>query len=56
MHSAWLRYLTDAQHIPILRYLARELGEYDGRTSPEKYIVDAVADIYIDWRVSRLCL
>ncbi|KAL6238687.1 hypothetical protein BDW75DRAFT_246766 [Aspergillus navahoensis] len=38
------------QHIPTLRYLARELGAYDGETSHEKYIVDAVADIYIDWR------
>ncbi|KAL5359569.1 hypothetical protein BJX96DRAFT_148689 [Aspergillus floccosus] len=38
------------QHIPILRYLARELGAYDGETSYDKYIVDAVADIYIDWR------
>lgn len=40
------------QHIPILRYLARELGEYDGDTSADKYLVDAIADIYIDWRVS----
>ncbi|KAJ5598887.1 glutathione S-transferase [Penicillium lagena] len=38
------------QHIPILRYLARELGSYEGKTSLEKYVVDAVADIYIDWR------
>ncbi|RFU31748.1 hypothetical protein B7463_g4588, partial [Scytalidium lignicola] len=38
------------QHIPILRYLARELGSYDGETSLEKYVVDAVADVYIDWR------
>ncbi|KAL4910385.1 hypothetical protein BDW74DRAFT_51506 [Aspergillus multicolor] len=38
------------QHIPTLRYLARELGAYDGETSFEKYIVDAVADVYIDWR------
>ncbi|KAL4863889.1 hypothetical protein BDV12DRAFT_176968 [Aspergillus spectabilis] len=38
------------QHIPTLRYLARELGAYDGETSYDKYIVDAVADIYIDWR------
>ncbi|GKZ16507.1 hypothetical protein AbraIFM66951_000262 [Aspergillus brasiliensis] len=38
------------QHIPILRYLSRDLGRYDGETSWEKYIVDAVADIYIDWR------
>jgi glutathione S-transferase len=38
------------QHIPILRYLARDLGQYDGETNAEKYAVDAVADIYIDWR------
>lgn len=35
----------------MLRFLARELGSYDGETSAEKYLVDAVADIYIDWRV-----
>ncbi|KGO76967.1 Glutathione S-transferase/chloride channel, C-terminal [Penicillium italicum] len=40
----------DTQHIPILRYLSRELGAYDGTTNWEKYLVDAVADIYIDWR------
>jgi glutathione S-transferase len=39
------------QHLPILRYFAREIGGYDGETNWEKYIVDAVADIYIDWRV-----
>ncbi|KAJ6011975.1 hypothetical protein N7499_013056 [Penicillium canescens] len=38
------------QHIPILRYLARDLGSYDGETNQEKYAVDAVSDIYIDWR------
>ncbi|KAL4807230.1 glutathione S-transferase [Aspergillus unguis] len=38
------------QHIPTLRYLARELGKYDGESSYEKYIVDAVADVYVDWR------
>ncbi|OQD74009.1 hypothetical protein PENDEC_c012G00890 [Penicillium decumbens] len=35
------------QHIPILRYLARDLGSYDGEPNREKYLVDAV---YIDWR------
>lgn len=40
------------QHIPILRYLSREHGGYDGDTSYEKYIVDRVADLYNDWRVS----
>ncbi|KAL2800263.1 hypothetical protein BJX66DRAFT_332406 [Aspergillus keveii] len=38
------------QHLPILRYFAREIGGYDGETNFEKYIVDAVGDIYIDWR------
>ncbi|KAJ6786110.1 hypothetical protein PWT90_02466 [Aphanocladium album] len=38
------------QHIPTLRYLARDLGSYDGTTNEEKYLVDLVADIYIDWR------
>ncbi|KAK7428426.1 hypothetical protein QQZ08_005045 [Neonectria magnoliae] len=38
------------QHIPILRFLSRDLGRYDGETSDEKFVVDAVADIYIDWR------
>ncbi|KAK5995649.1 Glutathione S-transferase P 10-like protein [Cladobotryum mycophilum] len=40
------------QHIPILRYLAQDLGSYDGATPIEKYVVDAVADIYIDWRAA----
>ncbi|KAH8807095.1 putative glutathione S-transferase [Xylogone sp. PMI_703] len=39
-----------SSHIPIPRYLARELGNYDSETSLEKYVVDAVADVYIDWR------
>ncbi|KAJ0421732.1 hypothetical protein BJY00DRAFT_103694 [Aspergillus carlsbadensis] len=39
------------QHLPILRYFAREVGGYDGETNWEKYIVDAVGDIYVDWRV-----
>ncbi|OAQ62447.1 glutathione S-transferase [Pochonia chlamydosporia 170] len=38
------------QHIPTLRYLARELGGYGGESNWEKYVVDAVSDIYIDWR------
>ncbi|KAJ5088914.1 glutathione S-transferase [Penicillium angulare] len=38
------------QHIPILRYLARDLQRYDGGTNWEKYHVDAVSDIYVDWR------
>lgn len=40
------------QHIPTLRFFARELGRYDGETNAEKFLVDAVSDIYIDWRVS----
>lgn len=40
------------QHIPILRFFARELGRYDGQTNAEKFVVDAVSDIYNDWRVS----
>lgn len=39
------------QHLPILRYLARELGKYDGETSFEKYEIDTVADLYNDWGV-----
>ncbi|PHH84220.1 hypothetical protein CDD83_2297 [Cordyceps sp. RAO-2017] len=39
-----------SQHMPTLRYLARELGSYDGESSSEKYTVDTVADLYIDWR------
>ncbi|KIL87172.1 glutathione s-transferase [Fusarium avenaceum] len=41
-----------SQHIPILRYLSREHGGYDGDTSYEKYIVDRVADLYNDWRTA----
>ncbi|KIW12687.1 hypothetical protein PV08_09965 [Exophiala spinifera] len=39
-----------AQHIPILRYLARSRGGYDGSSKYDKWLVDAVSDIYIDWR------
>ncbi|KAE8420245.1 putative glutathione S-transferase [Aspergillus pseudocaelatus] len=35
-------------HLPILTYLARELGEYDGNTNLEKYLLDAVGDVYND--------
>ncbi|KAJ5149867.1 hypothetical protein N7448_001445 [Penicillium atrosanguineum] len=38
------------QHIPTLRYFARDLGSYDGETNKEKYVVDCVSDIYVDWR------
>ncbi|CAG7554631.1 unnamed protein product [Fusarium equiseti] len=37
-------------HIPILRYLSRDLGQYDGQTSEDKYLTDLVSDIYVDWR------
>ena len=33
-------------------YLSRELGAYDGTTNDDKYLVDLVSDIYVDWRVS----
>lgn len=39
----------------MLRYLARRAGGYDRETNYDEYLVDAVSDIYIDWRV-RLCL
>ncbi|KAF5685934.1 tol [Fusarium circinatum] len=38
------------QHIPTLRFLSRDLGKYDGQTNEDKYLVDAVSDIYVDWR------
>ncbi|KAM0550269.1 hypothetical protein ACHAPJ_008939 [Fusarium lateritium] len=38
-------------HIPIIRYLSRDLGKYDGTTNEDKYLVDLVSDIYVDWRV-----
>ncbi|KAJ9613246.1 hypothetical protein H2200_003188 [Cladophialophora chaetospira] len=39
-----------SQHIPILRYLSRSVGSYDGSSSYDKWLVDAVSDIYVDWR------
>ncbi|KAL7921461.1 hypothetical protein ACQKWADRAFT_295848 [Trichoderma austrokoningii] len=39
------------QHLAILRYLSRRAGAYDGETNYEKYVVDALADIYNDWRI-----
>ncbi|PTB66205.1 glutathione S-transferase [Trichoderma citrinoviride] len=44
------------QHIPILRYLARETGRYDGETNHEKFQVDAVADVYNDWRIQWVAM
>lgn len=40
------------QHVAILRYLARKLGKYDGTDNYSQYVVDAVSDLYVDWRVS----
>jgi glutathione S-transferase len=37
-----------------LRYLSRDIGRYDGETNHEKFLVDAVSDVYIDWRVSSI--
>ncbi|KAF5025836.1 hypothetical protein F66182_2058 [Fusarium sp. NRRL 66182] len=37
-------------HIPILRFLSRELDSYDGKTNQDKYLTDLVSDIYVDWR------
>ncbi|RFU75739.1 glutathione s-transferase chloride channel, c-terminal [Trichoderma arundinaceum] len=42
--------VTLNQHIPILRYLSRDIGRYDGETNHEKFQIDAVSDVYIDWR------
>ncbi|KAK0390532.1 hypothetical protein NLU13_0036 [Sarocladium strictum] len=39
-----------SQHVPILRYLSRRAGGYDGETNYEKFIVDAVSDVYVDYR------
>jgi glutathione S-transferase len=41
-----------SQHLPILRYLSRRAGGYDGETNYEKFIVDAVSDVYIDYRAA----
>jgi glutathione S-transferase len=40
------------QHIPIIRYLARRAGGYDGDSNYSKFLVDAVSDVYIDWRAA----
>ncbi|MCJ1308199.1 hypothetical protein MMC25_001852 [Agyrium rufum] len=39
------------QSYPMLRYLAHKLDAYDGQDDYEKYFVDAMCDICIDWRV-----
>lgn len=38
------------QSYAILRHFSRQLGAYDGSTEAEKYFVDAMCDIAIDWR------
>ncbi|KAL9576668.1 MAG: hypothetical protein Q9212_006913, partial [Teloschistes hypoglaucus] len=38
------------QSYAILRHFARQLGEYDGETEEEKYLVDMICDIGSDWR------
>ncbi|KAM0789246.1 hypothetical protein ACM66B_000089 [Microbotryomycetes sp. NB124-2] len=38
------------QSYPMLRYFARQLGAYDGKTSEEMYFVDRVNDVTSDWR------
>ncbi|KAI8607510.1 hypothetical protein BC830DRAFT_1158634, partial [Chytriomyces sp. MP71] len=40
------------QHIPILRFLSRKLGKYGGSTEDDVYLLDAVSDLYVDWRAS----
>jgi len=38
------------EHVPILRYLSRSVGAFDGVSNYDKYLVDAVSSIYVDWR------
>ena len=38
------------QSYAILRYLARLLHECDGQSAYERYLVDALCDVVIDWR------
>ncbi|KAI8920557.1 glutathione S-transferase [Entophlyctis helioformis] len=40
------------QSLPLLRLMADKLGKYAGSNDDERYFVDQVADIYIDWRRS----
>ncbi|KIW52037.1 hypothetical protein PV05_07710 [Exophiala xenobiotica] len=41
-----------SQHIPLLRYLSRSAGNYDGSSSYDNWLADAVSDIYVDWRAA----
>jgi len=38
------------QSYAMLRHFARLLGAYDGKTEGEKYWVDAMTDVALDWR------
>ncbi|KAG4438589.1 hypothetical protein IFR05_005913 [Cadophora sp. M221] len=38
------------QSYAILRHWSRQMGGYDGKTEDEKYWVDAICDIVVDWR------
>ncbi|KAL2065414.1 hypothetical protein VTL71DRAFT_3084 [Oculimacula yallundae] len=38
------------QSYAILRHWGRQMGGYDGKTEDEKYWVDAICDIVVDWR------
>ncbi|RKP06584.1 hypothetical protein THASP1DRAFT_25125 [Thamnocephalis sphaerospora] len=38
-----------SQFLPIMRYLARRLGHFDGKSIEDAFLVDAVADLTIDW-------
>ncbi|KAK4057211.1 hypothetical protein OIO90_001706 [Microbotryomycetes sp. JL221] len=38
------------QTYSMLRYYARQLGQYDGKTSEEKYFSDLITDVVSDWR------
>ena len=39
-----------AQTYPTLRWMARKLGKYDGKTDEEKYVADVICDQALDWR------
>ncbi|RKP05974.1 hypothetical protein THASP1DRAFT_19075 [Thamnocephalis sphaerospora] len=38
-----------SQSLPIMRYLARRLGYFDGKDIENTFLVDAVADVAVDW-------
>ncbi|KAL7920123.1 glutathione S-transferase [Trichoderma austrokoningii] len=43
--------LSRTGKVPAVEY--KDIGCYDGETNWEKFVVDAVSDIYIDWRVDE---